>query len=416
MRVSIGGQPWSIGLYWGLVESDADLAERRAEMGRDKGVALRRGRQLVGVGLSGDDGRSPPPAAAALLALRHRDGGPALAIEWADTERGAHGIWLAAAAGGAVVHDTDRWFESDDRAAVRRLVDDLLREADYAIVGGASAEFGGDGQCALAAAPARDRALAAIRPLGGGTGPGQIALLLALLGAVAAAAWWVFAEPDDAAPPPTAFQDSQAALRDEAIAARHRQLAADLSGFDPPALARLAQQAGRDIQRSAAYWRFTGKRCGARGCDLAWTALGGAATPVGLAAALGLDRGQVTHDLRAESVSVAVPLGAEPPRIEADAATPLDGRIPALVDRCRRVQGLGGGCVLNPAQPVAVPNAQLLPPELRYQTGRLTLSGHLGRIGPLLDVFGGLAWVRADRLDIDYDPLKFDFEGHYVIP
>lgn len=311
MRVTIGGQPYSVGLYWGLVESEADIAERRAETGRDRGVALRRGRQLVGVGLSDDDGRNPPPAAAALLALRHQGGGPALAIEWADAAHGTHGIWLAAVAGGAVVHDTDRWFESDDRAAVGRLVDDLLREDDYAVVGGASAEFGGDGQCALADAPARDRALAAIRPLGGGATPGQIALLLVLLGAVAAAGWWVFAEPDAAAPPNPSAYDAQAALRDEAIAARHRQLSADLSGFAAPALARLAQRAGRDLQRSAAYWRFAGKHCGANGCDLAWTALGQAATPAGLAAALGLDRDRVAHDLRAEAVSVAVPLGAE---------------------------------------------------------------------------------------------------------
>jgi hypothetical protein len=243
-----------------------------------------------------------------------------------------------------------------------------------------------------------------------------------LLIGVAAAAWLVFAPGADQAPSPIPVLDpraqQEAERRAAAILARHQQLSAALSGFGPLALGRASIRADRDLQRSAAFWRLIRKGCDGGGCTLGWQALAKSAGPAGLAAALGLGRDRIGHDLVAEQVSVTVPLGATPERIEAGDTTIPAGRLPPLVDRCRRFQGLGGACTLGAAQPAAIPNAELLPPQLRFQVGKLTLAGPLGRADTLLAVFGDptLSWIRADRFDLDFDRLTFSLEGHYVIP
>jgi hypothetical protein len=417
MRATIDGYPYAVGLRWHPVESRADIAERREESGRDRGVILRRERQIVGVGLAEEDARDLPPAAAALLALS--GGAAVIAVEWADGGAGPARYWLAAVLHGAVVAGTDVLLE--DPEAVHRELRDLGADVEYRITGAASGEFGGDGAPALT--PARTKVLlgsAAVRPLGSAASPGQIMLLVVLAGAVLGVGWWVLAPDAPATAPAVPLIDQQAEQRNAAIAARHQALSDALSGFDALALARWAARAGQPVQRSAAFWRVIRKHCPGIGpCTLTWEAAAPGATPAALAAALGLPRADLAHDLRASTVSVTRPLGATPERIKATAATVLEGRLAPLVDRCRQFQGRGGTCTLAAGQPPTIPHAALLPPELRFQKGGFALSGPLGRIEALLPLFAGAAftpWVRADRIEFDYTTLEFHLEGHYVIP
>jgi hypothetical protein len=417
MRATLDGFPYTVGLRWHPVESRADIAERREETGLDRGVILQRDRLIVGVGLLDDqDEKNSPPSAAALLALS--TGEAVIAVEWADIGAAHRRYWVAAVLHGAVVAKTDVLLEDPD--AVHRELRDLGADVEYRLTGGASAEFGGDGAPALT--PVRTKVglgVAAVRPLGPAASPAQIVLLVVLVGAVLGMGWWVL-QPD--APPPaptTPFVDQQAEQRKAALAARHLALSEALSGFDALTLARRAALADRPVQRSAVYWRLVRKRCTAGGCSLAWDATAPGALPVALAAALGLDRADLAHDLRASTVTVSRPLGAVPERIEANEATVLDGRLAPLVDRCRQFEGRGGTCSLSAGQPLNIPNAALLPPELRFQKGGFTLTGRLGRSEALLPLFAGAElapWVRADLIEFDYARSEFHLEGHYVIP
>jgi hypothetical protein len=418
MRATIEGHPYTVGLRWQPVESAEDIADRREETGLDWGVILTREKRIVGVGLLAerDEDRDPAPSAAALLALS--DPTAVIAVEWADTGSGPPRYWLAAVLHGAVVAGTDVLME--DAATVVREIADLAADYDYRLAGTASAEFGGDGAPALA--PARTKAqlaAAAIRHLGRGARAGQLALLGALAAAVITVGWWTLS-PDSPETVTPAVLDHQAAeQRAAAIAARNQQLSDDLSGFDALALARWGARAGKPAGRSAALWRFVRKGCTGTACTLTWQALDKGATPAGLSAALGLARDRIDHDLQAEAVAVSWPLGAAPARIDANESTILAGRLPPLVDRCRKFQGLGGTCTLEPPQAPPIPNAELLPPELNYRTGRLVLAGPLGRAEALLPLFAGemlAPWVRAENLDFDYENLEFHLEGHYVIP
>jgi hypothetical protein len=417
MRATIEGYPYTVGLRWQPVESAGDIADRREETGLDWGVILTRDNQIVGVGLlpERDEDRSPPNSAAALLALAYPEA--VIAIEWAEAGSGPPRYWLAAVLHGAVVAGTDLLLE--EAAGVTREIADLSVHCDYRLTGTASAEFGGDGAPALAPARSKVRlAAAAIRNLGRGASAGQLALLGALVAAVLAGGWWVL-QPDTEAISPAALSQETEQQRAEAIAARHQQLSQDLSGFDALALARWADRAGQAAERSAALWRFVRKHCDGTACTLTWQALDKGATPAGLARALGLARDRIGHDLQAEAVTAAWPLGAAPARIEANATTVLAGRLAPLVDRCRKFQGLGGTCTLDAPQPLAIPNAQLLPPELHYRTGRFVLAGPLGRSEALLPLFASAAltpWVRADTFDIDLETSEFSLEGHYVVP
>jgi hypothetical protein len=144
MRATIDGQPYSVGLYWGPVESAEEIAERRDETGRERGVILRQGQRIVGVGLAEDDGgRRPPLSAAALLALHYS--GLVLAIEWAEDEAGRRVYWLAATLHGLVVHGTDILIDGDDPGAVHRQIEDLRDDGEFRLLGTASAAFGGTG-------------------------------------------------------------------------------------------------------------------------------------------------------------------------------------------------------------------------------------------------------------------------------
>lgn len=416
MRVSIGGRPYTVGLLWTSVESAEDIADRRDETGRDVGVILRAGRKPVSLGLAAEEeGRGAPPSAAALLALAAS--GPALAVEWVEREDGQRAYWVAATLGGAVVPGTDVLHE--DKAAVRRLIDDLRGDAEYRILGEASAEFGGSGEPALPA----DRKLlakATPRPLDGELTPARLAILLGLLAAAGLAAWLGLRQ--EAAPPQAPMVDlagEQERRRQAAIAARNQRLSEDLSGFSVRALAAAGMVSGRGIAHSAAYWKLKNKACDRSTCTIVWNAIAPGAVPAALAAGLGLSREKVAHDTRAETVSVGVPLEAVPERVEASASTALDGRVWQLVDRCRRYSGLGGTCELGDPQPVQLPDATLLPPELAYRTGTLVLSGPVSRADRLLALFADAEtsrWVRGDRIGFDAETLQFRLEGHYVVP
>jgi hypothetical protein len=416
MRATIEGHAYTVGLRWQPVESAEDIADRREETGLDWGVVLTREKRIVGVGLwaERDDDRRDSPSAAALLALS--DPAAVIAVEWADTGAGPPRYWLAAVLHGAVVAGTDVLLE--DAATVTREIADLAAECDYRLTGTASADFGGDGAPALTRTKAR-LAAATIRHLGRGALAGQLARLGALATAVIAVGWWALS-PDSPEAVAPAMLDSQAAeQRAAAIAARNQQLSADLSGFDALSLTRWASWTGKPAKRSAALWRFVRQGCTGTACTLTWQALDKGATPAGLAQALGLARDRIDHDLQAEAVTVSWPLGAAPARVDANESTLLAGRLPPLVDRCRKFQGLGGTCTLEPPQAPPIPNAEWLPPELNYRTGRLVLAGPLGRAEALLPLFSGerlTPWVRAEHLDFDYETLEFHLEGHYVIP
>jgi hypothetical protein len=418
MRVTIEGHAYTVGLRWQPVESAEDIADRREETGLDWGVILTRDRQIVAVGLLAerDEDRAPAPAAAALLALAHPEA--VIALEWADTGAGPPRYWLAAVLHGAVVAGTDVLLE--EAAGVAREIADLSVHCDYRLTGTASAEFGGDGAPALTPARRKARlAAAAIRHLGQGARAGQLALLGAVAAAVIAVGWWTLSPEPPPAVAPAALDYQAAEQRAAAIAARNQQLSEDLTGFDALALARWAARVGKPAGRSAALWRFVRKGCAGTACTLTWQALDKGATPAGLAQALGLARDRIDHDLQADAVTAAWPLGAAPARIEATDATVLAGRLPPLVDRCRKFQGLGGACTLEAPQPPPIPNAELLPPELRYRKGRFVLAGPLGRAEALLPLFAGevlTPWVRAESFDVDYENLEFHLEGHYVVP
>jgi hypothetical protein len=416
MRVTIEGHPYTVGLRWQPVESDEDIADRREETGLDWGVILKRENRIVGVGLltERDDDQPPAPSAAALLAVSYTEA--VIAIEWANAGSGSARYWLAASLHGTIVTGTDLLLE--DATLVAREIADLTADyREYRITGTASGEFGGDGAVALTPARSKARlAAAAIRHLDRGRA-GQLALLGALAVAVLAAGWWVLQPDTDTSP--SAISQQTEEQRAAAIAARHQQLSDDLSGFDALSLVRWSMRAGKPAERSAALWRFLHKRCDSTACTLTWQALDKGATPAGLAQALGLTRERIGHDLQAETVAVTWPLGGTPTRIEANETTVLAGRLPPLVDRCRKFQGLGGTCALDAPQPLSIPNAQLLPPELNYQKGRFVLTGPIGRSEILLPLFSGAPltpWVRADNLDIDYEKSEFSLEGHYVIP
>jgi hypothetical protein len=418
MRVTIDGHPYTAGLRWHPVESQADIAERRAETGLDRGVILPRDRRIVGVGLLADEEENNlPPSAAALLALS--TGEAVIAVERADLGAGPSRYWVAAVLHGAVVAGTDVLLEDPD--AVQRELRDLGADVEYRITGAASGEFGGDGKPVLSPARTKPRlGAAAVKSLGSAASPGQLGLLAVLVGAVLGVGGWVLLEPEAPAPAPSLpLVDQQVEQRKAAIAARHQALSEALSGFEALALARWARRAGTPFQRSAVFWRLTAKRCSTGACTLAWEATAAGATPAALATALGLSRDDLAHDLRASTVSVTRPLDAAPDRIEATEATVLAGRLAPLVDRCRQFQGRGGTCALTAGQPPNIPNAALLPPELRFQRGGLSLSGPLGRIDALVPLFAGDAltpWVRADSIEFDYARSEFHLEGHYVIP
>jgi hypothetical protein len=416
MRTTLDGYPYTVGLRWQPVESAEDIADRREETGLDWGVILSRDGQIVGVGLLPERDEDRSPAAAALLALSYPEA--VIALEWADTGAGPPRYWLAAVLHGAVVAGTDLLLE--EAAGVTREIADLSVHCNYRLTGTASAEFGGDGAPALAPARSKARlAAAAIRHLGRGALAGQLALLGALATAVIAVGWWTLSPGSPEAVVPAVLDHQAEEQRAAAIAARHRQLSDDLSGFDALTLARWAVRAGKPAGRSAALWRFVRKGCAGTVCTLTWQALDKGATPAGLTRALGLARDRIDHDLQADAVTAAWPLGAAPARIEANDATVLAGRLPPLVDRCRKFQGLGGTCTLEAPQPLLIPNAEWLPPELHYRKGRFVLTGPLGRAEALLPLFAGevlMPWVRAESLDFDYENLEFHLEGHYVVP
>jgi hypothetical protein len=411
MRANIDGKPYSVALSWHPVASRADIEERAAETGRERGVVLRSGKRIVGVGLADDDGKSPPPSAAALLAL-HCPGESLIAIERA--ERGGH--WLGAVVDGVVVPGADAVLDGPD--AVDRQIREILRDIQCRVTGSASGEFGGDGSPALAPASlGKARAGAAIKPLRAGASPTQLLVLLASIGAIA----WLAAQTLDKKSAPTPaipmpFDDQAAELKRQAIAARNRSLSSDLSGFEPGEFGKAASAAAKSLERSAAWWKLERKRCGESGCALTWSALTQGATPERLAAALALPRAGVQHDLRADAVSATAPLGAVGRRIDADAQTALTPIDDALVDRCRRYNGAGGVCALAQAQPASFPNAQSLPPELAYRRGKLSLGGSLARMDSLLAAFDAMPQVRADALEIDFAKQEFFFEGRYVAP
>ena len=123
-QANIGGLPCSVGLDWRLAESQSDVEARKEESGRERGVVLRVGQRVAGVGFADGDARNPPPSAAAMLALRHPDEA-VCAIEWADAD-GGRVYWMAAVSGGAVVSGTDALF--DDPDALRRPVNDLVAD------------------------------------------------------------------------------------------------------------------------------------------------------------------------------------------------------------------------------------------------------------------------------------------------
>lgn len=414
-QATIGGQVCGVGLDWRLAASRDEIRAGMEEGGHERGVVLKFGKRIAGVGFADGETRNPPPSAAAMLALQHPDAA-VCAVEWAETEAGRQ-HWMAAASGGAVVSGTDALF--DDPALLRRHIEELVQDFGCRVTGGASLEFGGDGESALAAARPGIRAAAAIRPLKAGTGPAKILLLLALSGGIA---WlgWTLLKPDAPAPAAMPAIDRDAELRRQAVAERNRLLSQDLSGLGALRLARAARAAAKPLERSVAGWRLSLKRCEAAGsCTFTWQAMGAGSTPAGLALALGVGREQAISDLRAETVSVTGSLGAAGGPVAADEGTRLEGRVQPLVDRCRRYNGGGGSCALGAAQPAAVANAQLLPPALRYRRGTLALSGPLGGAEALLPLFDGgelAPWVRADRFDIDYEKLEFRLEAHYVTP
>lgn len=412
MRATFGDKTYTVGLTWRLAAGEDDIREALAETGLERGVVLRDGAgRIAGVGLTDDADRRPPPAAAALLALHYAS--PVLAVE-----RAASGaVWLAAVQDGIVVPGTD--LLADDPAELERHVDELRREADYRLIGTASTGYGGSGESALRPAQA-SRALqkAAIRGLGRTAGPVQIALLSVLLVGVGVGLW-LFLQPGEPAVPATPVVDRQAEQRRQAIAERNRLLSADLSGVGPRRLVQAAWSAGRPYRRSAAYWRRTLSRCDGGGCTLFWRAMVAGAIPDRLATALGVPRERIGSDTRADQVSLSEPLGLDPERIVADEGTRLSGRLPRLIDLCREYRGRGGGCTLEPAQAVAIPNASLLPPGLAYRKGRLVLDGPLGAREALLTLFDGAdlsPWVRADGVEFDPDRLVYRLEAHYVLP
>ncbi|PZN74987.1 MAG: hypothetical protein DM484_19880 [Candidatus Methylumidiphilus alinenensis] len=416
MRVSIGQRAYTVGLNWQIADSREAIQSRMEETGADAGVVLKSGKAIVGVGFATGEGRNPPPSAAAMLALHYPEGTALCVIEWADAGTHDRRYWMAAISAGAVVSGTD--IVVDDAAFLRRQVQELVHDFGCRVAGSASQGFAGDGEPVLASTDSpKTRAAAAIKSLQPGTSPVQAMVLLILLAGVAAMGWLAL-KPTQTDAPAIPVIDSKAEQRRQAIALRNQMLSQDLSGFSVLEFHRLALQAGKSLERSAAQWRLVRKRCDVAGCTDTWQAMGDGSVPGDLSKALGIPRDRVTSDTRAQTVSVSESPGATGTRIDAVESTPLTGRIQGLIDRCRRYGGKEGACKLDPAQPIAIPNGEMLPPGLKYQRGRFTLSGRLGGMGALLPLFDGEAlvpWVRADSLELDYEQLEFRLEGHYVI-
>ena len=419
MKVSIERRDYTVGLNWQIADSKEDIQARMEETGADAGVVLTSGKAVVGVGFATGEGRNPPPSAAAMLALHYPEGEALCVVEWADAEPGDRRYWMAAISAGAVVSGTD--IVVDDAAFLRRQVQELVHDFGCRVAGSASQGFTGDGEAVLASIDSpKTRAAAAIKSLQPGASPAQILVLAVLLAGVAAMGWLAL-RPAQTAAPAIPVIDSTAEQRRQAIALRNQMLSQDLSGFGILEFYRLAFAAGKSLERSAAQWRLVRKRCDVAGaaCTHTWQAMGGGSVPGELAKALAIPRDKVASDTRAQTVSVSESLGAAGTRLDATESTPLGGRMHALIDRCRRYGGKGGGCQLDPAQPAAIPNAQSLPPSLKYQRGRISLSGPLGDMDALLPLFDGEAlapWVRADSVELDYEQLAFRLEAHYVVP
>jgi hypothetical protein len=423
-KIGIGGDTYSIGLAWQIVASQDDIVARIEETGRGWGVILKspgKGRGVVGIGFSDDEGRGIPPSAAATLALLN-PGQAVCAIERVNADGrhdGQH--WMAAVSGGAVVAGTDTLFEDDN--LLRRHVQDLVRDFGCKVTGADSEKFGGDGVPAFHFDGKKKPSAASIRSLKQGVSPVQIVALAVLFAGIGWLAWTVL-QPEKAAPPAPSVIDRQAEARKQAVAERNRLLSNDLSGFGPTRMAALARSASPPHGSQSA-WRLETKRCtnnnGTYNCIYSWRALWKGATPESLATALGLERPQVSTDAKADVAIITGPLmdGHEaPPRVEAVESTVLNGNLPILIDLCRRYVGAGGACSVEAGQPVTIPNANLLPAGLAYRRGRLVLSGRLGEIDSLLPLFGGeklSPWVLADSYAFDYGKSEFRIEGHYVL-
>lgn len=412
MRATIDGRRYSVGLSWHPVADATDIEERIAESGRDLGVILRSGKRILAVGTIDDEGKNPPPSAAALLAL-HYPAESLVAIE--RTESGEY--WLGAVVDGVVVPGADALL--DARVTVERHMREILRDFPCRTTGSASAEFGGDGFSILAqASSGKSRAGAAIKPLRAGISRPLIAiLLLASVGAV----WLTMPTFDkkavlpSVATPPTF--DREAELERQAIAERDRLLSSDLSGFAPAEFGRVASTAAPGFHRSRAWWKLQGKRCDESACLYRWTALAAGSTPERLAAALGVPRSSLSHDLRADTVGATAPLGTSAPRVVVDETLVLAPIDDALVDQCRLYNAAGGVCILEAAQPAPIPNVRSLPAQLAYRRGKFSLSGSLARMDALLaTAFSSLPQIRANALDIDFEKRRFLLEARYVAP
>lgn len=415
MRITIDRHPYTVGLKWQIAASEDEVQARMEESGAELGVVLKQGKAIVGVGFAEDEGRNPPPSAAAMLAL-HYPADTLCVVEWADLGRDRQ-FWMVAISGGAVVSGTDIVVE--DASFLRRQVQELVKDFGCRVAGSASMGFLGDGEGALSAANSpKTRSAASIKSLTSGASSFQVLLLAALLLGVLAAGWLLL-QPDQPQAPAEPVIDRQAEQRKQAIAERNRLLAQDLSGFGAYGLSKLARGAAKQMERSAALWKLSRKSCDQSACSLTWQAMSPGAMPEQLANALGISRERVLSDTRAQTVTVTEALGAQPTRVEASESTPLTGRIQPLIDRCRRFGGMGGTCNLDAAQPASLPNAQLLPPGLQYHRGRLSLAVRIGSLDSLIPVFDTEAlspWVRADSIELDYDTLELRLEGHYVIP
>lgn len=419
MRVNIDRQPYTVGLKWQIAASEYDVQARMKETGAELGVVLKSRKTIVGVGFAEDEGRNPPPSAAAMLALHYPASEAICVIEWADLGARDRQFWMVAISTGAVVSGTDIVIE--DASFLRRQVQELVKDFGCRVVGSASLGFSGDGEAALAAANnSKTRSAASIRSLKSGTSHIQMIVLAVLLIGVVGMGWLLL-QPDKTQAPVAPSIDQQAEQRKQAIAERNRMLSQDLSGFGTHELARLSRMAAKPLERSTAQWKLTRKSCEGigTGCTYTWRAMGAGSTPDDLAKSLGVPRERVNSDTRAQTISVTDTLGAQGTHVVATEATPLAGRIQPLIDLCRRYGGKGGTCNLDAAQSVPIPNGQLLPPGLQYHRGRLSLAGRLGNMDALLPLFDGQAlapWVRADSFEIDFDSLDFRLEGHYVIP
>ncbi len=165
-------------------------------------------------------------------------------------------------------------------------------------------------------------------------------------------------------------------------------------------------------------WRLRNIVCDLNGCALSWAA--DAAVLSTLARRLDVSAARLQTNLDGNLAVLQLPyaeLGLDATgRSVAGTETEL-GKRHAFIELCQRVRGFGVHCELNEPQRPAFEDAELLPPQMLFQSGDFRVQGRLPALRTGCSELS-VPWIKPRRMRIDFSDMQkphWTLEGHYVV-